>query len=62
MGMSTLTVTLMLIGILNVSAGTKALWPSGGLCIFWLLVYSLTIGPIAVSCLYMYRLAAVWTC
>ncbi|RDW58444.1 sugar transporter-like protein [Coleophoma crateriformis] len=48
-GMSCLTVVLMLIGILNVSAGDKALWPSGGLCILWLLIYSLTVGPIAYS-------------
>jgi len=48
-GMIILTVILMLIGILNVSAGHHALWPSGGLCILWLLVYSLTVGPIAYS-------------
>lgn len=48
-GMALLTVVLMLIGILNVSAGDNALWPSGGLCILWLLIYSMTIGPIAVS-------------
>lgn len=48
-GMACLTVILMLIGILNVSAGQNALWPSGGLCVLWLLVYSLTVGPIAYS-------------
>jgi SP family general alpha glucoside:H+ symporter-like MFS transporter len=44
-----LTVILFLIGILDVSAGEKGLWPSGGLCIFWLFTYSLTIGPLAYS-------------
>ncbi|KUJ08799.1 sugar transporter-like protein [Mollisia scopiformis] len=48
-GMACLTVILMLIGILNVSAGKHALWPSGGLCVLWLFIYSLTVGPIAYS-------------
>ncbi|KAJ5009648.1 Maltose permease [Colletotrichum sp. SAR 10_99] len=47
-GMSILTVILFIIGILDVSAGKKGLWPSGGLCVFWLFIYSLTIGPITV--------------
>ncbi|KAH9885954.1 sugar transporter-like protein [Xylariomycetidae sp. FL2044] len=46
-GMGILTVILIIIGILDVSAGDEALWPQGGLCVFWLLVYSLTIGPLA---------------
>lgn len=48
-GMGILCVDLLIIGILDVSAGENSLWPSGGLCVFWLFVYSLTIGPIAVS-------------
>lgn len=39
---------LLLVGILDVSAGNNALWPSGGLCILWLFIYSATIGPLAV--------------
>ncbi|KAJ0368449.1 hypothetical protein COL26b_010868 [Colletotrichum chrysophilum] len=48
-GMGILTVILFIIGILDVSAGKKGLWPSGGLCVFWLFIYSLTIGPITYS-------------
>lgn len=48
-GMGILCGILLIIGILDVSAGDNALWPSGGLCVLWLFVYSLTIGPIAVS-------------
>ncbi|KXJ96826.1 sugar transporter-like protein [Microdochium bolleyi] len=48
-GMGTLALLLFLVGILNVSAGENALWPSGGLCVAWLFTYSLTIGPIAYS-------------
>ncbi|WYZ43180.1 hypothetical protein EsH8_VI_000879 [Colletotrichum jinshuiense] len=48
-GIGVLTVVLFIIGILDVSAGEKALWPSGGLCVFWLFIYSLTIGPITYS-------------
>nr|XP_036582141.1 MFS sugar transporter [Colletotrichum truncatum]KAF6790801.1 MFS sugar transporter [Colletotrichum truncatum] len=51
-GMGCLTVILFIIGILDVSAGKKGLWPSGGLCVFWLFIYvseSLTIGPITYS-------------
>ncbi|KAI0002646.1 sugar transporter-like protein [Xylariaceae sp. FL0662B] len=48
-GIGTLCVALFLIGILDVSAGDRGLWPSGGLCILWLFVYSLTIGPLAYS-------------
>lgn len=47
--MGILCAVLLIIGILDVSAGDNALWPSGGLCVFWLFIYSLTIGPIAVS-------------
>lgn len=48
-GMGILCGILLIIGILDVSARENALWPSGGLCVLWLFVYSLTIGPIAVS-------------
>ncbi|KAI1754666.1 sugar transporter [Xylaria castorea] len=48
-GMGTLSLILFIVGILNVSAGTRGLWPSGGLCVLWLFVYSLTIGPLAYS-------------
>lgn len=47
--MATLATVLLIIGILDVSAGERGLWPSGGLCVFWLFVYSLTIGPLAYS-------------
>lgn len=48
-GMGILTVVLLIIGILDVSAGKRGLWPSGGLCVLWLFTYSLTIGPLAYS-------------
>lgn len=48
-GLGLLTVILLILGILDVSAGERGLWPSGGLCVFWLFVYSLTIGPLAYS-------------
>lgn len=48
-GMGVLSLLLFLVGVLNVSAGQNALWPSGGLCVAWLFVYSLTIGPLAYS-------------
>ncbi|KAK3291216.1 sugar transporter-like protein [Chaetomium fimeti] len=48
-GIGMLSVILFILGILDVSAGEKGLWPSGGLCIFWLFIYSLTIGPLAYS-------------
>ncbi|KAI1340041.1 hypothetical protein F5Y15DRAFT_62471 [Xylariaceae sp. FL0016] len=47
--MGSLCVILIIIGVLNVSAGDGGLWPSGGLCVLWLFIYSLTIGPLAVS-------------
>lgn len=47
-GMGCLFVILMIIGILDVSAHDKGLWPSGGLCVLWLFIYSLTVGPITV--------------
>ncbi|KAK8031323.1 hypothetical protein PG990_001057 [Apiospora arundinis] len=48
-GAGILSAILLLIGILAVTAGSNALWPSGGLCLFWLFTYSLTIGPVAYS-------------
>ncbi|KAI0602461.1 sugar transporter-like protein [Biscogniauxia sp. FL1348] len=48
-GIGCLSVILLIIGILDVSAGERGLWPSGGLCVLWLFVYSLTIGPLAYS-------------
>ncbi|KAI2642303.1 sugar transporter [Xylaria nigripes] len=48
-GMGTLSLILIIVGILDVTAGTRALWPSGALCVLWLFVYSLTIGPLAYS-------------
>lgn len=47
-GQGILCVTLFIIGIINSSSSaTGAIWAQAGLCIFWLLVYSLTVGPIA---------------
>lgn len=48
-GAGILSAILLIIGILAVSMGENALWPSGGLCLLWLFTYSLTIGPVAVS-------------
>lgn len=47
--MAILSTVLLIIGILDVSIGVRGLWASGGLCVFWLFTYSLTIGPITVS-------------
>ncbi|KAK8065125.1 hypothetical protein PG997_011872 [Apiospora hydei] len=46
-GAGILSAILFVIGILDVSVGERALWPMGGLCLFWLFTYSLTIGPLA---------------
>ncbi|KAI0390012.1 sugar transporter [Xylariaceae sp. FL0594] len=48
-GMGALSLILLLVGILNVTAGERGLWPSGGLCVLWLFIYSLTVGPLAYS-------------
>ncbi|KAK5632473.1 hypothetical protein RRF57_008187 [Xylaria bambusicola] len=48
-GVGTLSLTLLIVGILSVTAGPPGLWASGGLCVFWLFIYSLTIGPLAYS-------------
>jgi MFS transporter, SP family, general alpha glucoside:H+ symporter len=43
-------VLLLLIGIVSVSSHTKgALWAQAALCILWVLVYAMTLGPIAYS-------------
>ncbi|KAH8703986.1 putative maltose permease [Talaromyces proteolyticus] len=49
-GQGVLFVVLFLIGIINSStSANSAVWAQAGLCIFWLLVYSLTVGPIAYA-------------
>ena len=47
--MGVLSTVLLIVGILDVSMGQDGLWASGGLCVFWLFTYSLTLGPITVS-------------
>ena len=47
--MGVLSTILFIVGILDVSMGKAGLWASGGLCVFWLFTYSLTLGPITVS-------------
>ncbi|KAK8058124.1 hypothetical protein PG994_008572 [Apiospora phragmitis] len=49
LGATGMAAVLFVIGILDVAAGERALWPMGGLCLFWLFTYSLTIGPLAYS-------------
>jgi MFS transporter, SP family, general alpha glucoside:H+ symporter len=49
-GQSILVVTLFIIGIINSASSAKnAVWVEAGFCIFWLFVYSMTVGPIAYS-------------
>lgn len=49
-GQAVLGAILLLIGTLNAAVTTNtALWAQGGLCVFWLFVYSLTVGPIAYA-------------
>ncbi|EMR72447.1 putative mfs sugar transporter protein [Eutypa lata UCREL1] len=48
-GMGVLCTILFIIGILDVSIGIRGLWASGGLCVFWLFIYALTVGPITYS-------------
>lgn len=49
-GQGILTTTLFVIGIINsATSAESAIWAQAGLCIFWLLVYSLTVGPIAYA-------------
>jgi SP family general alpha glucoside:H+ symporter-like MFS transporter len=49
-GEITLMLVLLIIGIISVSSDSDAaLWAQGGFTIFWLFVYSLTVGPIAYA-------------
>ncbi|KAJ8120235.1 hypothetical protein ONZ43_g3004 [Nemania bipapillata] len=48
-GMGSLSLILIIVGIVSVTAGTPGLWAAGGLCVLWLFIYSLTIGPLAYS-------------
>lgn len=49
-GQGVLCTTLFLIGIINASTNTTAgMWAQAGLCFVWLLVNSLTVGPIAYA-------------
>ncbi|KAI1163066.1 general substrate transporter [Nemania serpens] len=48
-GMASLSLILILVGIVSVTAGLPGLWAAGGLCVLWLFIYSLTIGPLAYS-------------
>lgn len=49
-GISTLTIILLIIGVLSAAAKTTAsTWAQASLCLIWQLVYSLTIGPVAYA-------------
>lgn len=49
-GQAILCITLFLIGIINASTDTAgAMWAQAALCFVWLLVYSLTVGPITYA-------------
>ncbi|CAK7234453.1 hypothetical protein SCUCBS95973_008941 [Sporothrix curviconia] len=49
-GQAVTLVLLLLIGIVSVSSHTSgALWAQAALCIIWVLVYAMTLGPIAYS-------------
>lgn len=49
-GLGILVVALFIIGIINSASSSKnAVWAEAAFCIFWLFVYSLTIGPIAYT-------------
>ncbi|CAK7223781.1 hypothetical protein SBRCBS47491_005325 [Sporothrix bragantina] len=49
-GQAITLVLLLLIGIVSVSSHTSgALWAQAALCIIWVLVYAMTLGPIAYS-------------
>lgn len=49
-GQGILFVTLFIIGIINSATSSKnAIWAQAAFCIFWLFVYSLTVGPIAYA-------------
>lgn len=59
-GMGVLCTILFIVGILDVSIGKRGLWASGGLCVFWLFTYALTVGPITVSICVTESLAALF--
>lgn len=49
-GMAVLCLTMLIIG--GISSGKlsdNAKWGAGGLCVFWLFIYSLTVGPVAYT-------------
>lgn len=49
-GQGILCITLFIIGILNAASKNKSsLWAQSAFCIFWLFIYSLTVGPIAFT-------------
>lgn len=49
-GIASLSVTLLIIGVVSVASTAKAaLWVQAGLCLVWLLIYSLTVGPICYA-------------
>lgn len=49
-GQAILCATLFLIGILNSASSSKSfIWAQAAFCIFWLFIYSLTVGPIAYA-------------
>lgn len=49
-GQGILCTTLLVIGIINAATSAKnAIWAEAALCIFWLLVYALTVGPLAYA-------------
>lgn len=49
-GIASLTIILLIVGIISVASKSHAaIWGQAGLCLLWLLVYSLTIGPIAYA-------------
>jgi MFS transporter, SP family, general alpha glucoside:H+ symporter len=49
-GEATLACILIIVGIISVSSSSPAsLWAQAGFTMFWLFVYSLTVGPIAYA-------------
>ncbi|RYP83859.1 hypothetical protein DL769_001281 [Monosporascus sp. CRB-8-3] len=48
-GIGSLCTLLYIVGILDVSTGKAGLWAAGALCVLWLFIYSLTLGPITYS-------------
>jgi SP family general alpha glucoside:H+ symporter-like MFS transporter len=48
-GMATLCVILFIIGVSAASTSDDAKWVAGALTVVWLLVYSLTVGPVAYT-------------